>query len=203
MHWIDPDSLTATKGTVERFIFNPKGVADGLIFADGTEVHFPPHMASQVLASVKLGDKIVVRGVKPRGAAMLAAVALEPANGRRIVDDGPEEHDDHNDSPLKHHKEMTVTGKITQLLHGPKGEVRGVLLDDGSSGRFPPHVAEELRDALRVGRRVVVTGDGYSGALGTVVDAAAIGSSADDMTDIHHGPKHKKKKAPKHRHAHA
>jgi hypothetical protein len=42
MHWLDPNYLPVTKGTVHQFLLNPHGDADGMILTDGTEIHFPP-----------------------------------------------------------------------------------------------------------------------------------------------------------------
>ena len=42
MHWLDPDDLPEITGTVARFLLNPHGETDGMILADGSEVHFPP-----------------------------------------------------------------------------------------------------------------------------------------------------------------
>ena len=51
MHWLDPDYLPEISGTFERFLLNPHGDADGMILADGTEVHFPPHMSPELRAA--------------------------------------------------------------------------------------------------------------------------------------------------------
>jgi hypothetical protein len=40
MHWLDPDYLPEISGIFERFLINPHGDADGMILADGSEVHF-------------------------------------------------------------------------------------------------------------------------------------------------------------------
>ena len=77
MHWIDPAYLPETKGTVDRFLINAHGDAEGLMLRDGKEVHFPRHLAKRVLAVFKPGDPIKVRGVRPRGVDMIAAVSLQ------------------------------------------------------------------------------------------------------------------------------
>jgi len=76
--------LTETKGTVDRFLPNPHGDAWILLLTDGTEVHFPPHLSTQVAAAVKPGGEVLVRGTRPRGADAVAAVSLETADGTRI-----------------------------------------------------------------------------------------------------------------------
>jgi hypothetical protein len=39
MHWLDPDYLPGVRGTVDRYLFNPHGDADGMILTDGAEIH--------------------------------------------------------------------------------------------------------------------------------------------------------------------
>lgn len=81
MHWIDPDFLPETSGVVECILLNADGEADGLTLRDGTEVHVPPHMGPALLDAVQPGSTVRVRGVRPRGVAMIAAVAVAPADG--------------------------------------------------------------------------------------------------------------------------
>jgi hypothetical protein len=113
---------------VDLFLLNPRGEADGLILADGMEVHFPPHMAKQVVAALKFGDKVKIRGVRPRGTEMIAAVSLEAADGTQIVDQGPPDKD-HDHKPGKKHaadarKRMDVEGVVKRLLHGARRAAR-------------------------------------------------------------------------------
>ena len=60
----DPQQLPAIKGTVSRYTLTPRGDVDGLILSDGTEVHFPPHLSTQLVYAVKPGDAATVRGLK-------------------------------------------------------------------------------------------------------------------------------------------
>jgi hypothetical protein len=181
MHWIDPACLPETTGTVDLFLLNPHGEADGLILVDGVEVHFPPHMAKLVVTALKSGDKVKIRGVRPRGTEMIAAVSLEAADGSQIVDLGPP-REDHDHKPGKKHpadarKPMDVEGTVKRVLHGPRGETRGALLEDGRIVWMPPHAAESLHDLLAPGKKLAARGDGVTNALGTVVDAHEIGAS--------------------------
>ena len=54
----DLQQLLATKGTVSRYTLTPRGDVDGLILADGTEVHFPPHLSTQLVYAIKPGDAL-------------------------------------------------------------------------------------------------------------------------------------------------
>lgn len=111
MHWIDPDCLPQTRGTVTRFLLNPHGELDGFVLDDSRQVHFPPHLSKQLARNVKIGDAVTVRGIKPRGADMIAAVAVMTKAGRTILDEGP-------DSDGKHHppevemRQMEASGEV-------------------------------------------------------------------------------------------
>jgi hypothetical protein len=202
MHWLDPDYLAEVSGTFERFLINPRGDADGMILTDGTEVHFPPHMGAEVCAAIRASEKttVKVRGVRPRGGDLIAAVAIEAADGKRIVDNGPPKRHDDEEKPRKHatkpNREPTeAEGIVRRLLHGPKGEARGALLEDGRIIRVPAHEADRIAHLVSPGQTLAVRGEGLASALGTVIEAREIGASTDDL----HPFKPKKPKHEKHR----
>ena len=89
MHWIDPKSLPETSGAVSKFLYNVHGHADGFLLDGDQQVHFAPHMSEELLKTVKVGDKVVVRGVKPRAVDLLVAASIIAPNGTEIVDHGP------------------------------------------------------------------------------------------------------------------
>ena len=188
MHWIDPDHLPETSGVVECFLLNGEGEADGLVLQGGSEIHFPPHMGSEVLAAIRPGRTVHVRGVRPRGVAMVAAVSIAPEEGAWIVDAGPPEDDEAWNAARKlaHAKRTKIEaqGVVRQLLHGPKGEVRGVLLEDGRTGRFPPHAAQDLGALLVPNASVLLRGEGLATPHGTVIAVREVGTSADDLRSI-------------------
>ena len=74
MHWLNPNQLPEIVGVADRFLLNPHGQADGMIL---TEVHFPPHLSDGIHAAMRPGGTVKVRGVRPRSADMIAAVAIE------------------------------------------------------------------------------------------------------------------------------
>jgi hypothetical protein len=202
MHWLDPDYLPEVSGTFERFLINPQGDADGMILTDGTEVHFPPHMAANLCAAIRPGEttKVKVRGVRPCSGDLIAAVAIETADGKRIVDNGPPKGHDREEKPHKHagkpkREPMDAEGLVRRLLHGPKGEARGALLEDGRIIRVPTHEVERIAHLLSPGKTLAVRGEGLTLTLGTVIEAREIGASTDDLRPI----KPKKPKHEKHR----
>ena len=195
MHWLDPDHLPETTGTLGRFLLNPHGETDGMILTDGTEVHFPPHMAAEIRAAVRPGEIVKVRGARPRAADMIAAVAVESVTGKRIVDQGPPHHEKKKDKKEAHdpatkieRRKMGAAGVVERPLHGPKGEVRGALLQDGTIVRFPPREAAAIAGLLSPGAYLVALGEGLATELGTVIDAREIGATVDSIRPIK--PKH-------------
>jgi hypothetical protein len=196
MHRLDPDYLPEITGTVDRFLLNPHGDSDGMILTDGSEVHFPPHLSNKVRKAIRPGETIKVRGVRPRSADLIAAVAIETSDGKRIVDDGPpkdheEEKKDRKHAAKAERKPMQAEGVVQRALHGPKGEVRGALLEDGRMIRFPAREAEGLAELLSPGARLAVRGEGLATEVGTVIEAREIGASDDSLRPF-------KPKKPKH-----
>jgi hypothetical protein len=203
MHWLDPDYLPETSGIFERFLLNPHGDVDGMILTDGTEIHFPPHMSDELRAALRSGEKtmVKVRGVRPRDGDLIAAVAIETMDGKRIVDNGPskEHHDEQPDgraTRLKH-EPMHAEGIVRRVLHGPKGEARGGLLEDGTIIRVPAKEAKHITHLLSPGRRLAARGQGLKTDLGTVIDAREVGQSADDLHPLKPKEPKLKKHAPK------
>lgn len=197
MHWIDPDSLPETAGTFERFVLNPRGEVDGFVLRDKKTVvlvHTPPHMDKEITRHLRQGEMVRVRGVRPRGANLLAAVAVTTAAGREIVDNGPDHDREH---PKVKHAPMAAEGRVELSLFGPKGELRGALLADGTVLRVGPKEAEHVAALLAPGAMVAARGDGLQTRRGRVIHVDEIGPDEDRLKPI------KKYKKPKHGHPHA
>ncbi|MCP3722949.1 hypothetical protein M3I53_07370 [Paraburkholderia sp. CNPSo 3272] len=177
MHWIDPACLPETRGRVSRFLVNPHGDVDGMILDGHLQVHLPPHLGRALTRTVKEGDRIRVRGIKPRGANIIAAVLVTAANGRQILDEGP----GHAPAAAAHRRDkpMEASGEVQQPLYGPKGELRGALLTDGTSLRMPPHAADALADYLRPGVHVQIWGRGLSTRHGKTIEVSDIAELVD------------------------
>ncbi|MGT2440243.1 hypothetical protein ACU4GH_35830 [Bradyrhizobium betae] len=196
MHWIDPDSLPEVAGTFERFVLNPHGEVDGFVMQDKKArilVHAPPHMEKELTRHLKQGDKVRVRGVRPRGAELLAAVSVTTAGGREIVDNGPDHDREH---PKVKHTPMSAKGEVELSLFGPRGELRGALLSDGTVLRVGPKEAEHVAALLAPGAQLAARGDGLQTRHGRVIHVEEIGSHEDRLKRVRK-PKDKK---PKHGH---
>ncbi|WP_118181188.1 hypothetical protein [Paraburkholderia phosphatilytica] len=176
MHWIDPDSLPETRGTVTRFLLNPHGELDGLVLGSRQQrqVHFPPHLSRQIVRHVAAGDEIRVRGVKPRSADMIAAVSVTTGTGKVILDEGPHHNGDRHHQPGVARRPMQASGEVVLSLYGPKGELRGALLDNGTSLRMPAHAAAELAAYLAQGAHVHAWGRGIANRHGKTIEVDEI-----------------------------
>jgi len=198
MHWIDPNCLPEAKGTVELFLLNPHGEIDGFVMNGGMQaavlVHTPPHMEAELIRHVKTGDAVSVRGVRPRKADLIAAVAVTTANGASIIDQGPDHDREH---PKLEKRKMSAEGTVRLSLFSPKGELRGALLADGTVIRIGPKEAEQAARLLLPHAKIAVRGNGIETKHGRMVHAKEIGTGSDDLRPIKEA-KPKPKPKPKH-----
>ena len=175
MHWIDPDHLPQTVGRVVQFTQNPRGELDGLILDRDRQVHFPPQLGPKDAKVIAVGDKVLVRGVRPRGAPVIAAVSLGKSHATEIVDNGPdaEKHRGHPPEPTG--SAVKVTGDVRLPLHGPKGELWGALLADGTVVRLGPEEARRKARQLALGARFAAQGTAIVTRFGRVVEIGGPG----------------------------
>jgi hypothetical protein len=179
----DASQLPETRGIVKQYTLTPRGDVDGLILNDGTEVTLPPHLTSQLVFAVRPGDAVTIRGLKARALPLIDAASVTNfATGASVVDSGPP------GGPDRSAGELTTSGKIAAPLHGKRGEVNGAVLDSGVVIRVPPPEAERVQGLLQPGQPVTVRGTTLKTALGTVIDASAIGASPDQLAEPATGP---------------
>jgi hypothetical protein len=177
----DPSQLPAIQGAVGQYSLTPRGDVDGLILTDGTEVHMPPHLGTQLVFAVKPGDAVTVHGLRARAIPMVQALSVtNDATGDTVTDNGP----GGPPGPGGAQQILAAEGNIKTQLHGPQGDLNGVLLEDGTIVRLPPPEANRRSAELAPGGPLSVQGEGYSGPLGRVIEATSIGSSQDQLAPI-------------------
>lgn len=175
----DPAQLPEIKGKVAQYSLTPRGDVDGLILADGTEVHVPPFVSTQLVFAVKPGDAVTIHGLKARAIPMVAARAItNDATGAKVLVMPPHAHGRGDGAALE------AEGKVAAVLHTPRGEANGARLEDGTIVRLPPPEAKRLAETLAVGKSVVVRGDGYAGPLGRVIAARQLGETKETLKDV-------------------
>ncbi len=79
---------------------------------------------------------------------------------------------------------LTAQGRIKAQLHGPRGELNGVLLEDGTIVRLPPPEAQRLRPSSRRARRSTCRATGSPGRSARVIAAQSIGPSATQLAQV-------------------
>jgi hypothetical protein len=184
LSWVPDWLIPTTKGTVRHFTLAPNGELDGLILDDGTEVHVPPHLSSQLAAAVRLGDSVRVRGYRAWLAPVIRAASItDVATGGMVIDAGPPPPGFGPPRlPVAAMQRISTDGRLDMWLHGPAGEVSGALLADGTILRFPPTLADQLEGYLVPGQRMRVDGWGTATAYGTVVAVQTFGTVAASAT---------------------
>jgi hypothetical protein len=111
--------------------------------------------------------------------------------GKRILDNGPDEsRHGHPPHPHKKEEETVIDGIVRAALHGPKGETRGALLEDGTIIRFPKHAADKFSVLLKKGKRVAAKGSAITAGPGMIVDAHAMGATTKSLRKIGKPSKH-------------
>jgi hypothetical protein len=189
MHWIDHNFLPDICGAVDRFIVNRHGEVDGLVLMYEPDrflfVHLPPHLGPEITSAVAQRDAVRVRGIRPRGADMVAAVAVIASDGRLILDNGPDGKDERKPQP-RHEKaqRIEVEGVVRMSLFGPKGELRGALLEDGSLVRLGAKEAIHVANLLRPRAALAARGESFEFAHGRVLAATEIGPDLARLRDI-------------------
>jgi hypothetical protein len=173
----DPAQLPTIKGRVAQYLPTPRGDVDGLILDDGTEVHIPPRLSSQLVFAVRPGDAVTIHGLKARAVPLVAAASVtNDASGVTVTWSGPPH--------LRSDNAIEAEGTVKALLYDPRGEVAGALLVDGTVVHLPPPEARRLADQLAPGRPIVARGEGYSGPLGRALDAREIGPDAAHLVAV-------------------
>jgi hypothetical protein len=176
------DQQVDVTGTVKAFTLTPIGEIEGLILTNGTEIHVPPHLTEQVASAVRPGEAVAVRGWNSGVPNFVIATALTGQRGQSVVDQGPPPPGT-RPPPLPPGQAMpgaqtaTVQGRISQILHGPRSDANGALLDDGTTLKFPPPTAWQTTSLLQPGQSIVAQGWSLSNSYGRVVEVQSITSA--------------------------
>lgn len=181
----DPQQLPVKRGKVQQFTLTPRGEIDGLILTDGTEVKTAPHLSTQIAYTVKPGDNITLHGLHAAALPLVQAVSItNDATGRTVIDNGPEGPGAGPPPPPPPAAVApdgaglaTVQGRVRMALHGPQGDINGVLLEDGTIVRLPPPEAYRFASLLQPGQSLAAAGAQTVTALGKVLETQEIGAS--------------------------
>ena len=168
----DLTQLPQVKGKVAQYLLTPRGEVDGLLLADGTEVYVAPRLSTQLVFAVKPGDAVTIHGLKAKAIPMVMGASITNDATGATVTGGPR-------GPHAPMAQFDVTGVVKAQLHSPRGDVDGVLMQDGTIVRLPPPEAQKFATELAPGQPLFVHGFGYEGALGKIVAARTLGPDKD------------------------
>ena len=165
-------------GVVRSFLLTPAGDVAGLMLEDGTQVDVPPHLGAEVSDAVRLRDRVEVTGTHPPGSPLMRAVLIRDRVTSKVVhvDAPPLATPPGKAAEAPALSQMAVEGRIAALLYTPRGDIGGVLMQDGTQVRFPPPEAADR--GLAVGKPLYVRGFGTQGPHGRAMEATAIGPDA-------------------------
>lgn len=187
MQVLNDELLPHVTSSVERFLINPDGNADGMILLNGVEVYFAPHLSDEVLMAIHVGDRITVYGELPMAEPLIVAVIIEAEDGTRIEDFGaPTSSVERGRHHQRVRSRLQIEALVRRALHGPKGKLRGVLLDDGTTVSLPMHGGENLGPLLSPASWVTVRGAGLVTEMGVAIEADEIGQSEEAMLVLQH-----------------
>jgi hypothetical protein len=179
------------KGTVQRYLMNPEGSVDGFLLEDGTQVHFPPHLSSQITEIVSPKDAITLRGEKENGKVFRAETITNVKTAKSLTETppapparpalpgkpgmapqpppplgGPQN--------LANLQQLSAEGKVKTQLFGRRGEVNAVILSDDTIVHFGPRVQEDSKAKFNVGDNLKVSGFGTKNAYGQSIEATQL-----------------------------
>lgn len=176
------------EGRVTRLLINPYGEVDGLLMRDRVVVKLPPHLSDAVIAVAAAGQSVRVFGFTEAPGSIKADAVVNLASGQIVFDRPPGINDTNGVAPLPPHlrasqlRQLQVEGRVELVLTGPRGEINGVILDNGSIVRFAP---DGLRSPLQRGMPFAATGLGTSNTYGTSIEAITVGSSLGSLQQIY------------------
>jgi hypothetical protein len=176
--------LPETRGTVQRFTLTPRGDLDGFLLTDGSQVHVPPHLSTELAAALRPGSLVSVRGYRSATVPLIVAVAVtDSTTNQTVIDRGPPPPGFGPPPPAPPGvpapgaQQISLSGRVQTPLYGPAGDLNGAALEDGTIIRLPPPTAYQSATLLAPGQAVTVQGWALNTAYGRVVDAQTVGAA--------------------------
>jgi len=178
-----PMDQATVSGTVQRWLVNPNGEADGLLLQDGTQIAFPPHLSATLTSWLRPGDSVQATGWNRKDIGVLRAISLQ-SQGRVVQDTPPAPGQRPLPAPREALTALQADGRVARVLFNSRGDAHGLLLEDGTVVRFPPHNGNAVMPLLKPGATVSVRGWGTRNALGTGIEAAQLGANPNSLQDM-------------------
>lgn len=163
--------VSTFNGIVGELWYNDDYVYDGFYLQVNGEtlfVKFPRHMGTQIVPVLKKGNSITVNGIihySPHGEKEIRMVNIV-VNGTTIYEMPPMEP---RIRPFINEELISGSGKIIGLQINKSGSLHGLVLDNKTILRIPPHNAYQLSQLVTPGETISFTGGVKPVAEGEVV----------------------------------
>ena len=175
----DREKIAQTvNGQVSHMLVNPYGEVDGLLLTSGAVVRFPAHMSSQLVSTVRRGDQVAVQGTARRGGQQIRGRVIRNNQSKKVVTVAPKPWTQMKLPEFIRYSRltpMTQRGKITQIIAGKHGNVKALLLADGTTARMAKAIARQA-PALQPGMSVAISGRGTATPHGRGIEVETIKS---------------------------
>ena len=173
--WFDPTQLPSFTGVVDRFLPNPDGHVDRLIFKEGSQIVFPPDAFEAIREVAPVDHQLVVWGIRARSAPVITVLAFAAPDGEPTILDRFYWRSQPGERQGR--REMLLIGTVWVPYLSPQGKTAGAILENGDVIRVEPKVAAILKDRFVAGGKIAAEGTGVDTPLGKAIDAERIGDS--------------------------
>jgi len=199
------ERLTVVSGKIADWTTNKPGDVDGFRLDSQALVHFPPHHGDAMQEWLK-PDEAVTVFAKPKsrsdGGEVMEAVIIQSGDtamhvpgpapkpepkSRPTTDGHKHEHEhehEHEHDAKKPEPPMSARGKITSLQENQHGDVDGLVIDEETEVKFPPHMGLSVLASVQVGSEVVVDGRRHETPKGEIHLHADKIASGDTVIEI-------------------
>lgn len=182
--WFDPTQLPSFTGVVDRFLPDPDGHVDRLIFKEGSQIVFPPDAFEAIRQAAPVGRPLVVWGIRARTAPVITMLAFAVPDGEPSVLDRfywrPEQ------GHRQGRRNMMLIGKVWTPYLSPQGKPEGAILQNGDVVRVDPAAGAALKDRFAAGATIVAAGTGTETPFGKAVEADRIGDTVATLEPLPH-----------------
>lgn len=174
-----PQNTEQINGVVSQYLMNPNGEVDGLLLSDNTQIKFPPHMSADLTRVVKPNDQITGIGERENAQAFRAFTITSATNGQSVVESRPSQFPPRMPPDLRGISltPLNVSGKIKSLLHAPRGEIDGVVLEDGTILHMQPDASAQSGSLFAIGQPISAKGFGTANQFGKSIEVTEFGAS--------------------------
>ncbi|HEY0746544.1 MAG TPA: hypothetical protein VGD63_07590 [Steroidobacteraceae bacterium] len=202
----DPAQLPTVRGVITQFTLIPRGSTDGFFLDNGTQVLAVPLFSADLIKTLHSGDAVTIYGLKATGdkALVMALIVIDDQSNQSVLlgdiplqlamgqvphhEHPPAGHDSATPSsttaPTPASAPRAMHGRVKLPIYGPRGDVSGALLDDGTVLRVASTEGARVAPFLRAGSVVWARGLASESPLGKLLLVEAIGPSEKELQPI-------------------